>query len=256
MKINKIKKISTNKYELVFETGEKLKTYDEVILKYNLLYKKDIDKDTYQELMKANDYYSIYNNSIKYLTKKMHSKKDFLKFIDKYEMNNNDKSRMIKELESLKLIDDDTYLKAYINDRFYLSSDGPNKIKDSLIKEGIKEEKIDIELSKIDEEELTSKIAKIVSKKLKTSKGSNYQIREKILLDMRNLGYNKEDVEPFIENVDESSSLEKDYNKIYNSLKNKEKDLNKLEYKIKSKLYQKGYNLTSIDEIIAKKRID
>ena len=73
---------------------------------------------------------------------------------------------------------------------------------------------------------------------------------------MRNLGYNKEDVEPFIENVDESSSLEKDYNKIYNSLKNKEKDLNKLEYKIKSKLYQKGYNLTSIDEIIAKKRID
>ena len=50
--------------------------------------------------------------------------------------------------------------------------------------------------------------------------------------------------------------MEKDYNKIYNSLKNKEKDLNKLEYKIKSKLHQKGYNLTSIDEIIAKKRID
>ena len=71
-----------------------------------------------------------------------------------------------------------------------------------------------------------------------TSKGSNYQIREKILLDMRNLGYYKEDVEPFIEDVDESSSLEKDYNKIYNSLKNKEKDLNKLEYKIKSKLHQ------------------
>jgi SOS response regulatory protein OraA/RecX len=256
MKINKIKKLSTNKYELVFETGEKLKTYDEVILKYNLLYKKDIDKDTYQELMRANDYYSIYNNSIKYLTKKMHSKKDFFKFIDKYEMSNSDKTRMVKELESLKLIDDDAYLKAYINDRFYLSSDAPNKIKDSLIKEGIKEEKINIELSKIDEEELNSKIAKIVSKKLKTSKGSNYQIREKILLDMRNLGYNKEDVEPFIENVDESSSLEKDYNKIYNSLKNKEKDLNKLEYKIKSKLYQKGYNLTSIDEIIAKKRID
>ena len=256
MKINKIKKISTNKYELVFETGEKLKTYDEVILKYNLLYKKDIDKDTYQELMKANDYYSIYNNSIKYLTKKMHSKKDFLKFIDKYEMSNSDKTRMVKELESLKLIDDDAYLKAYINDRFYLSSDGPNKIKDSLIKEGIKEEKINNELSKISQEEISSKIAKIVSKKLKTSKGSNYQIREKILLDMRNLGYNKEDVEPFIEDVDESSSLEKDYNKIYNSLKNKEKDLNKLEYKIKSKLYQKGYNLTSIDEIIAKKRID
>lgn len=256
MKINKIKKLSANKYELVFETGEKLKTYDEVILKYNLLYKKDIDKDTYQELMRANDYYSIYNNSIKYLTKKMRSKKDFFKFIDKYEMSNSDKTKMVKELESLKLIDDDAYLKAYINDRFYLSSDGPNKIKDSLIKEGIKEEKINNELSKISQEEISSKIAKIVTKKLKTSKGSNYQIREKILLDMRNLGYYKEDVEPFIEDVDESSSLEKDYNKIYNSLKNKEKDLNKLEYKIKSKLHQKGYNLTSIDEIIAKKRID
>ena len=40
MKINKFKKIGSNKYKIYFD-NESLIVYEDVILKYNLLYKKE-----------------------------------------------------------------------------------------------------------------------------------------------------------------------------------------------------------------------
>ena len=44
MKIDKIKKMSNNKYKIYFDDGDVLETYDEVIINTNLLYKKEIDE--------------------------------------------------------------------------------------------------------------------------------------------------------------------------------------------------------------------
>ena len=43
MKIKKISKKKGSLYELLLDTGEKINLYDDVILKYELLLKKEID---------------------------------------------------------------------------------------------------------------------------------------------------------------------------------------------------------------------
>ena len=45
MDIKKIKKMNNDKYQIITTDNKKIITYDSVILKYNLLYKKSIDSE-------------------------------------------------------------------------------------------------------------------------------------------------------------------------------------------------------------------
>ena len=254
MKIEKIKKTSSNIYQIVFEDKSKLKTYDEVILKNNLLYKKELDQEEINKILKENEYYSVYSESIKYLNKKMHSKLEYTKYLKKYDLSEQKKKDLIKKMEELNLLNDNYYIKAYIYDKFHLTSDGILKIRNDLLKENLSLDKIDEELSKIPQEEIDEKLEKLVSKKIKLAKGSNYQIRQKVISGLITLGYEKNDIEKYLVDIDDAKSLEKDFNKIYTSVSKKEKDLDTLYFKIKQKLYQKGYSSLDIDEIINKKR--
>ena len=51
MIINKIQKQNNNKYKIIID-DETFITYDDVILENNLLYKKNIDNDLYNEKKK------------------------------------------------------------------------------------------------------------------------------------------------------------------------------------------------------------
>ena len=123
-----------------------------------------------------------------------------------------------------------------------------------MLKENLPIDKIDEELDKISQEEIDEKLEKLVNKKLKLSKGSNYQIKQKLIANLINLGYEKKDIEKYLIDVDDSKSLEKDFNKVYMSLERKEKDIESLYQKLKQKLYQKCYSIEKINEIINKKR--
>ena len=255
MKIDKIKKISTDKYQITLSDKTKIITYDEVILKKNLLYKKEIDNSELKEIEKENIYYNLYSESVKYLTKKIHSKQEYINYLSKHELNNKIREKLILDMEKLNLLNDDNYLKAYIYDKFHLTNDGPLKIKKDLLANNISEEKIDEELNKIPQKEVNEKLEKLVNKRIRITKGSSYQIKQKVLISLINLGYEKKNIEEYLNDIDDSSSLEKDFNKVYIALIKKEQDADKLCLKIKQKLYQKGYSVSKIEEIINKKGI-
>ena len=50
MKIDKYEKFGKDKYRIFFNNGEVVETYDEVILKNNLLLKKEITSSEYQKI--------------------------------------------------------------------------------------------------------------------------------------------------------------------------------------------------------------
>ena len=64
MEIKNIRKLKNGKYELTLISGDKVITYDEVIIKNNLLYKKDITSKEIDEIEKLNTFYDIYNKAI------------------------------------------------------------------------------------------------------------------------------------------------------------------------------------------------
>ena len=250
MKINKFKKIGSNKYKIYFD-NESLIVYEDVILKYNLLYKKDIDNDLLIEINKENYKSSIYDVSIKYISVRMRSKKELEEYLKKKKYDQKDIEETIKRLQSQDLLNDEKFAKSYINDKLYLTNYGLTKIKNDLLKLGVEEYIIDAIVNNIDLQVINDKLSKIIDKELKiNSKLPTNKLINIIINRCINLGYNYEDILNILndKNIEGNSNIEYDYKKIYEKYKNKY-DEYKLNAVIKSKLYQKGYTIDEINNI-------
>lgn len=251
MKINKIKKLASGKYKIEFDNNQKLTTYDEVILKNNLLFNKNIDSSKLNNIINDNDYYQIYNKCINYISIKMRSEKEIKEYIIKQDENAN-YQKIIKELKDKGFINDNIFLKSFIADKINLSTNGPEKIKSELINHNIDIKLIDEELNKIDEEIINEKLIKLITKKIKNNnKYSNYHLKQKVVNDLINLGYKKENILYILNNfdLDDNNALKKEYEKQLRLLSKKYKG-QELNYKIKQKLYQKGFNSFDIENIL------
>ncbi|MDD2434896.1 MAG: RecX family transcriptional regulator [Bacilli bacterium] len=253
MKIEKIKKLNSGKYKIEFENKDKITTYDDVILKNNLLYKKELDNTELNQLYIDNKYYDVYNRTVNYITKRLRSEKEIYLFLEKFELDWTDNEKIIKELKKINLINDSKFTEAYVSDRLNLSSDGPDKIRKSLINYGIDDNLIENELGRIDSELINEKINKIVKKKMvHNHKYSLYVMKQKLMLELVNLGYNRSDINPILEAYqDTNNNIEKEYQKIYSKLSTKYSN-QELYYRVKQKLYQKGYSSYEVDEVMKK----
>lgn len=249
MKILGIKK-QNNKYKIKLEGNETIETYDDIIIKNNILYKKEIDEELKRKIEEENKYYDTYNEIVKLINKKLRSEKEIKEIMNKKEIK--DKEKMIQQLKNSNLINDELYAKAYIHDKISFSNDGINKIKNELIKQHIDENIIEDELNKIDKEEQNKKLEKLINKKLKANtKYSDKIIKQKLLNYFINLGYNKEDINNILNSntTNNNEIIKKEYNKLINKYKTKY-DEEKLKYIIKQKLYQKGFNIEDINNLI------
>lgn len=251
MKIEKIKKLNNGKYKIEFDNKEKITTYDEVILEENILFKKEVDNELINKINIKNDYYKIYNKTIKYIMTKIRSEKEINLYLDKHNIDKEDKEKIIESLKSKKLLNDDNFYISYISDRLRLSNDGPDKIKNELLNHNIDINKIEEELFKYNDF-IYEKLEKLMVKKAKQlSKYSEYIVKQKIRECFINLGYKKDMIEELLTNItiDNDEALKKEYEKQYNKLSKKYKD-EELKYKIKQNLYQKGYKLDDINKIM------
>ena len=248
MKIDKLLE-KNGKYKIYLDNGEVITTYDQVIIDNKLLYAKEIDDVVYEKVLKDTYNYGMYDKCIKLINKKMRTKKEIESYlykqnIDKYMINN-----IITRLINNGLLNDDMYIKAYINDKLNFTMDGPYKIRNYLVENELDMDIIDRELSKIDMSIFEDKLIKYITKKALSNKTSIYQFRIKMLNDLISKGYDKETILRYLDNVKVASNIKADYEKIYTKL-SKKYDGDILMRNVKNKLYQKGYNTEEINEII------
>lgn len=252
MKIEKLKKTSNGKYKVYLDNNEVINTYDEVILKNNLLFHKEVDIELLNELSKDNDYYELYNKCLILINKKLRSEKEIREYLAKYTSKESDIDSIINKLKEIGLINDIEYVKAYISDRINLSSDGPLKIANDLSKHDIDYSIINTYIEDIDQEVVDEKIKKYISKKITgNTKYSSYMIKNKIISELLNNGYKEDDIIRILNNYDISSNIDKEFSKQYKLLAKKYSG-NELIIKLKNKLYQKGFKKEEIDEAIKK----
>ncbi len=250
MKIEKIKKLSNNKYKIVFDNKESITTYEDVILEENILYKKELDTELINKINIKNNYYKVYTKTLKYIMTKLRSEKEIKEYLNKELLEEKDKIKIINKLKENRMLNDDNYYIAYISDRIRLSNDGPYKIKNYLLEHNIEESKIEEELSKYNEE-IYSKLEKLINKKIKTNKDSNYIMKQKITNYFINLGYSKSMIDEILSNIniDNTDLIKKEYEKQYKKLSRKYSG-EELTYKIKNNLYKKGFKIDEINKIL------
>ena len=241
MKIVKYTKLKKNKYNILFDDDSAYDFYDDVILKHGLLLKKELTKEELELLKKENNEFDAFYVAVDYLNKKLRTKAEIIKYLNKKEYSTKDIDKTIKILEERNLINDTFVATCYMNDQINFNLKGPYKIKEELEHLGVSKDIIDSVIDYHDER-YQENIKKIINKKVKTN--HNYGKRmliNKIKNDLYNMGYR--DIDNIDISYDDHDLLKKEYDKL---LKKYQNHPNK-DYIIKQKLYQKGYSIDNLD---------
>ena len=240
MQISKYKKLKNNIYEVTLENNEKIKLYEDVILKEEILLKKEIDN--IDRITEINNKYDVYNVALKYLNHHVISIKGMKDYLNKKNYLGEDINETIDKLIKKGYLNDSYYAKCYISDHVNLSNDGPYKMIKHLEENDIDSTIYAEYLGKYNDT-WKERIEKYINKNLKTNKKSAYFFKNKMLINLINLGYDKEMINECLNKVsiDNLSELkEKEKEKIRRKLERKFTG-DELERKIKEKLYQKGF---------------
>lgn len=250
MKILKYTKMKSNKYKVKIDDIE-VKLYDDVIVKYQLLRKKEISDEEFEEITEYNDNLESYYKGLKYISTKMRTEKEIFYYLNKT-YSKNVTNEVINKLKENGYINKELYLKAYIDDQVNLGSYGPEKIKKDLIKLGYTSEEVEERINKIDDSIWLDKLARLVEKKIKINHSyGSYKLKEKIIYDLINIGYYKWMIEEVIntfEFEDDLDLIKKEYKKAYNKL-SKKFEGSELNYQVRMKLLQKGFSNSGIDKV-------
>ncbi len=249
MKIIKYKKNKSNKYDLYLDNGDVLKLYDDTIIHFNLLIKKEIED--VEEIDKYNKYMEAYYKSIKYLNKKMRTTLEIKEYLDDYPHLVID--MVIERLLKEGYLNDNYYLKMFISNQIAINNYGPNKIVRKLMELGFDKESILNGLNEYNKDVFLEKLDKIIEKKIRTNyKYSSNKLREKLIVDMYNYGYDKKDIIDCLNNKEikvSSNIIEKEYKKVYKVLVKKYEGY-ELERRIMAKLLAKGFSYEEIKNAI------
>lgn len=243
MKIIKYKKKRNGQYELKLESGNSFCLYEEVILAFELLLKKEIDDSEKEKIMLLNQEYDVYYVALKALKSRFRSVKELKDYLIKKEYPVEYVDKAVSKLLKQGYLDDVSFAKAYINQQIITTSKGPRKIEKELLSKGVSSDIIYREMVVFTKEEQVEKITKVANRLIRSNRSRGGAVlKKKISNDLMNLGYDSSIIQEVFSTLDfgdTSDIAKKEYEKIYRRLSRKYSGV-QLEYKIKEKLYQKG----------------
>lgn len=190
MKIEKYEKIGQSKYRLYLSNGEVIDTYDEIILKHELLLKKELDSYLYQKIITESKIQESYNATIKYITTRIRSTKEIIDYLKRKNIEDEDIEYIIEKLTKEKFLNDNIFCECFIKDKLKFTTMGEYKIIYELKKHNISPQIIEQNKYLFTKEILIEKIDKIINKQIKSNhKLDNKKLRNKLYNHLLNSGY-------------------------------------------------------------------
>jgi len=135
----------------------------------------------------------------KLCSKKEKCIKDIKKKLEEWNINDSDISEIVEILIKENYINEERYVKAYINDKVKFEKWGKNKIIYELRKKGIDENLIHKIINSYDNEEYYKNLKEIIEKKRKILKDDTYENRRKLIRYLYSKGYSIDDINKFID---------------------------------------------------------
>ena len=204
MKIIKYEKKGNNTYKIYLENNQTINLYEDVIIKNNLLYKKEIDEFLLEKLDIDNNKEDIYNKCVKYISVRIRSINEIKEYLKRKEIDNILIENTIDKLIKNNILNDEIFTKAFIKDKLNFTTMGPYRIEQELKKHKIDSNLIYKYLNEIDDETIDNKINKQITKLIKSNR-KKQNIRNKIYTNLLSLGYSNEMILRNIKNYDFSN---------------------------------------------------
>lgn len=195
MKILKYEKTGSGKYRIILDNGEVIDTYDQVILKDDLLLKSELTASQYQQIFIENRFTEAYRLCVKYVAIRIRSTKEIRDYLIRKGFNEDEIEEVIRRLSNDRVLDDEHFTECFIKDKLNFTGMGQYRIIAELKKHDIANEMIDKYSYLWDKEVIIKRIDKLVDKQMKSNrKLDQYKLRNKIYYYLLNLGYYSDDI--------------------------------------------------------------
>ena len=203
MKIEKYKKIKEDLYRVLLDNCEIIDIYEDVILANNLLYKSEIDQNLLDKINIENNYQLAYNISVKYIMVRLRSINEIKVYLTKKGYSKDVVDKVIEKLIKNKLLDDEIFTKAYINDKLNFTNVGKYKLISELTTKMKVDNSIVYNVLESYKEVWNDRIEKLINKYLKSNKKyRGNTLKNKLYIYLVNLGYDKDKVISVLNNYD------------------------------------------------------
>ncbi|MBQ6494899.1 MAG: RecX family transcriptional regulator [Bacilli bacterium] len=190
MKIDKYEKIGVGKYRIYLSNGEVIEIYDDVIIDNDLLLKGELDRNTYNKIIRESELQEKYNSCVKYISVRIRCTKEIYDYLLKKKVSGDDIDLIIDKLHKNKLLDDNYFCECFIKDKLRFTSWGPYRIVRELNKYSIDNNVINNYSYLMNDEVVYDKLYKLISKAIKSNhKLDNNKLRNKIYRNYLNMGF-------------------------------------------------------------------
>ncbi len=235
--------MSSGRYKLELDGCQEVELYEETILKYELLLKKNLDNSIMNEVLEYDKEWDVYYVGLKSLKTRFKSSSDLRDFLLKKEYPVELIDKAIDKLLEQGYLNDESFAKSYINNQIVTSSKGPLKISNDLLCKGVSQTIVNKEIGIFTENLQIDKINKIIKISLKSNRTRGGSVlKNKIINDLVNAGYDLAIINKVIcdyEFGNNDDIAKREYEKLYRKYSRKYSG-KELDYKIREKLYQKG----------------
>lgn len=191
MEIVKYIKKGNGNYQIIFDNKKKINIQEDVIIKNNLLYKKEIDNDLLLKIIVENEEYEIYNKCVNYIGVRLRSINEIREYMARKDISLEKQEEVIEKLLKNKLLDDSVFARAFIKDKMNFTTMGPYRIELELKKHKIDDKIIKKYINEIDRDMIYDKIDRQINKLIKSNKNKS-NLRNKIYNNLLGLGYSSE----------------------------------------------------------------
>lgn len=192
MKIEKYKKIKEGKYRIVLDNGVITDVYEDVIVKNNLLYKKEINLELLNKIEQENNYQDAYNIALKYITVRLRSINEIKVYLKKKNIDELIIEDTVEKLMKNNFLNDEIFTKAFIKDKLNFTTMGKYKLINELAKLKVNNEIISKYIEEIDDDIWYERMDKLINKYLKSKKKYDSRtLKNKLYIYLVNLGYDK-----------------------------------------------------------------
>ena len=190
MKIEKYEKIGKDKYRLYLDNGEVIDTYDEVILKNDLLLKKELSSSLYQQILLESRIGEQYHAALKYISIRIRSTKEIKDYLRRKNVEEEDIEQIINKLTEEQALNDDYFCECFIKDKLRFTTMGEYRIIALLKNHEIDSKIIEKYSELMNSDVMREKIIKIIDKQIKSNRKLDQQkLRNKLYHHLIGLGY-------------------------------------------------------------------
>lgn len=250
-----------NKYYVSIEVDAQLAEHEvseELILDYRLVSGKILDEEQYKSLIESIHHDRFRQKLMHYCSFKPRTNAEAYQYLYQFDMPEKAKANYILKLQNMHILDDEAYVKNYIEEYAHFRMMGPVKIAFDLGQKGVDSDLIKKYIDGYSESLMKDNIIKWIDKKIKSSKNKPLKkLRESLVAFIVNKGYDYTLVQSVIDsqmsaiedNNDEDIALQKDFDDYVRKYRKSNHSQSLKQYCI-PKLMQKGYAYHKIINLI------